>query len=171
MAIFKNIASAQGYSAVEISTWNGVYTGRYRTLINVPISIASAMAASSVPALTAAYTQRDAKGVRFQINSAIRFIMLISIPCAVGIGVLAEPILEMLHLSDESGLAAIMLRYGAVSIVFFSLSTLSNGLLQGINKMKEPVKNAALALVLHIIVLVVLMYAFNLSVLVDKFPS
>lgn len=164
MAIFKNIASAQGYSALEISTWNGVYTGRYKTLINVPISIASALAASSVPALTAAYTKKNLEEVRSQINSAIRFIMLISIPCAVGMGVLAEPILKLVHLSDESGMATVMLQYGAVSIVFFSLSTLSNGLLQGINRMKEPVKNAALALVLHIIVLVVLMYGFKLNI-------
>lgn len=164
MAIFKNIASAQGYSALEISTWNGVYTGRYKTLINVPISISSALAASSVPALTAAYTKKNLDEVRSQINSAIRFIMLISIPCAVGMGVLAEPILKLVHLSDESGMAVIMLMYGAVSIVFFSLSTLSNGLLQGINRMKEPVKNAAIALVLHVIVLVVLMYAFKLNI-------
>ena len=164
MAIFKNIANAQGYSALEISTWNGVYTGRYKTLINVPISIASALAASSVPALTAAYTKKNMDEVRSQINSAIRFIMLISIPCAVGMGVLAEPILKLVHLSDESGMAAVMLMYGAVSIVFFSLSTLSNGLLQGIDRMKEPVKNAAIALVLHVIVLVVLMYAFKLNI-------
>lgn len=164
MAIFKNIANAQGYSAFDISTWNGVYTGRYKTLINVPISIASALAASSVPALTAAYTKKNLDEVRSQINSAIRFIMLISIPCAVGMGVLAEPILKLVHLSDESGMAAVMLQYGAVSIVFFSLSTLSNGLLQGIDRMKEPVKNAAIALVLHVIVLVVLMYAFKLNI-------
>jgi len=164
MAIFKNIANGQGYSALEISTWNGVYTGRYKTLINVPISIASALAASSVPALTKAYTKKNIEEVRSQINSAIRFIMLISIPCAVGMGVLAEPILKLVHLSDESGMATVMLRYGAVSIVFFSLSTLSNGLLQGINRMKEPVKNAAMALVLHVIVLVVLMYGFRLNI-------
>ncbi len=164
MAIFKNIANAQGYSALDISTWNGVYTGRYKTLINVPISIASALAASSVPALTAAYTKKNLDEVRSQINSAIRFIMLISIPCAVGMGVLAEPILKLVHLSDETGMAAVMLRYGAISIVFFSLSTLSNGLLQGIDRMKEPVKNAAIALVLHVVVLVVLMYAFKLNI-------
>ncbi len=164
MAVFKNIANSQGYSALEISTWNGVYTGRYRTLINVPISIASALAASSVPALTAAYTKKNLEEVRLQINSAIRFIMLISIPCAVGMGVLAEPILKLVHLNDESGMAGVMLMYGAVSIVFFSLSTLSNGLLQGIDRMKEPVKNAAIALVLHVLVLVVLMYAFKLNI-------
>jgi hypothetical protein len=39
-----------------------------------------------------------------------------------------------------------MLQVGAVTILFFSLSTLSNGLLQGIGRMKEPIKNAIIAL-------------------------
>lgn len=164
MAVFKNIANSQGYSATQISVWNGVYTGRYKTLINVPISIASALAASSVPALTAAFTKKKMNEVHLQLNSAIRFIMMIAMPCAVGMGVLAAPILKLVHLSDESGMAAIMLQYGAVSIIFFSLSTLSNGLLQGINRMKEPVKNAAIALVLHLVVLVILMYGFHLNI-------
>ena len=164
MAVFKNIANSQGYTATQISVWNGVYTGRYKTLINVPISIASALAASSVPALTAAFTKKKMDEVHLQLNSAIRFIMMIAMPCAVGMGVLAAPILKLVHLSDESGIAAIMLQYGAVSIIFFSLSTLSNGLLQGINRMKEPVKNAAIALVLHLVVLVILMYGFHLNI-------
>ena len=164
MAVFKNIANSQGYTATQISVWNGVYTGRYKTLINVPISIASALAASSVPALTAAFTKKKMDEVHLQLNSAIRFIMMIAMPCAVGMGVLAAPILKLVHLSDDSGMAAIMLQYGAVSIIFFSLSTLSNGLLQGINRMKEPVKNAAIALVLHLVVLVILMYGFHLNI-------
>ena len=53
--IFKNIALSQGYTANQVSEWYGIYSGKYKTLINVPISIASAMAASSVPALTAMY--------------------------------------------------------------------------------------------------------------------
>lgn len=164
MAVFKNIANSQGYTATQISVWNGVYTGRYKTLINVPISIASALAASSVPALTAAFTKKKMDEVHLQLNSAIRFIIMIAMPCAVGMGVLAAPILKLVHLSDDSGMAAIMLQYGAVSIIFFSLSTLSNGLLQGINRMKEPVKNAAIALVLHLVVLVILMYGFHLNI-------
>lgn len=106
----------------------------------MPISIASALAASSVPALTAAYTNGKKEAVRSQINTAIRFIMVVAFPCAVGMGVLASPILQLLF-RDSSELAASMLQLGAVSIVFFSLSTLSNGLLQGINRMREPVKS------------------------------
>lgn len=162
-AIFKNIAHMQGYSANEISEWNGIYTGKYKTLINVPISIASALAASSVPALTAAYTRGNKEAVRSQINTAIRFIMVVAFPCAVGMGVLASPILQLLF-GDSTKLAASMLQLGAVSIIFFSLSTLSNGLLQGINRMREPVKNALIALVLHIGLLVFLMLVFKLNI-------
>lgn len=162
--IFKNIAHSQGYSADQVSEWYGIYSGKYKTLINVPISIASALAASSVPALTAAYTNGKMEEVKKQINSAIRFIMVIAFPCAVGMGVLASPILQLVHFSDESGLAAQIMQLGAVSILFFSLSTLSNGLLQGINRMKEPVKNAAIALVVDVIVLVVLMLGFDFKI-------
>ena len=129
----------------------------------MPISIASSLAASSVPALTAAYTNGDQEKVRSQINTAIRFIMVIAFPCAVGMGVLASPILQLLF-HDSSELAAAMLQLGAVSILFFSLSTLSNGLLQGINRMHEPVKNALIALVLHIGLLIGLMYGFHLNI-------
>ena len=156
-ALFKNIATAQGYSADEISIWWGKYSGKYKTLINVPISIASALAASSVPMLTAAYTSGKRELVKKQIYTAIRFIMMVAFPCTVGMAVLASPILQLLF-RDDSMLAASMLWSGAVSILFFSVSTLSNGLLQGINRMKEPVKNAIIALVLHIILLCAMMY-------------
>lgn len=171
MAIFKNIAHSQGYAKDDITIWNGIYLGKYRTLINVPISIASALATSSVPALTAAYTKGKKQEVQRQINMAIRFTMIIAFPCAVGMGVIASPILQLVHFSDETGMAVMMLRAGAISIVFFSLSTLSNGLLQGINRMKEPVKNAAIALVLHIIILVVLMYVLDLNIFAVVFAN
>ena len=40
-------------------------------------------------------------------------------------------------------------------------STLTNGVLQGINKMNVPVGNAAISLVLHVIALYVMLYYFN----------
>jgi stage V sporulation protein B len=44
------------------------------------------------------------------------------------------------------------------------MSTLSNGLLQGINRLKVPVINAAIALVLHILILVIMMLFFRLNI-------
>lgn len=161
--IYKNVALQQGFSNKQMDELWGIFSGKYKVLINVPISIASAMAASCVPSLAAAYAKRDAKLVRRRINTSIRFIMVIAFPCAVGIGVLASPIMQLLF-GDGGKEVELMLRLGAVSVVFYSLSTLSNGLLQGINRMQAPVKNALIALILHIAVLLGCMYGLKLSI-------
>lgn len=161
--IYKNVALLQGSTNRQMDELWGIFSGKYKVLINVPISIASAMAASCVPSLAAAYAKKDAKLVRSRINSSIRFIMVIAFPCAVGIGVLASPIMQLLF-GDGGKEIELMLRIGAVSIVFYSLSTLTNALLQGVNRMQAPVKNALIALVLHIIVLLVCMYGLNLGI-------
>ena len=131
--IYKNVALLQGSTNRQMDELWGIFSGKYKVLINVPISIASAMAASCVPSLAAAYAKKDAKLVRSRINSSIRFIMVIAFPCAVGIGVLASPIMQLLF-GDGGKEIELMLRIGAVSIVFYSLSTLTNALLQGVNR-------------------------------------
>lgn len=57
-----------------------------------------------------------------------------------------------------------MMVVGAAAVVFYSLSTLSNGLLQGIDRLKIPVKNAAISLVLHILFLIACMEFFHLHI-------
>ena len=164
--IFKNIATLQGYKPEEIDVWWGVFSGKYKVLINVPISIASAMAASSVPSLSASFAEGNKEAVNNQINAAIRFIMVIAIPCAVGLAVLAKPIFTLLFPGtiETVDMATSMMWVGAVAVVFYSLSTLTNGLLQGIDKLKIPVKNAAIALVAHLLLLVALMMIFRLNI-------
>lgn len=162
-AVFKNISVFQGYAENQYGNWNGIYSGKYQVLINVPIAIASSIAASSVPSLTAAYASGKRGEAKKQIATATRFVMVIAFPCAVGMAVLASPIMQMLF-GDASEITARILQVGAPAIVVFSLSTLTNGLLQGMDRMKEPIKNAIIALVLHLLVLVALMLVFDLNI-------
>ena len=161
--IFKNIALIQGYDTTLTSESWGVFTGQYKVLINVPLAIASAMAASTVPSLTAAFNSDDHKLVKKQINMANRFVMVIAFPCSVGLMVLASPIMQLLFNDDEKS-SALMLMIGSCSVIFYSLSTLSNGILQGIDKMIIPVKNALVALVAHVALLFILMEIFHLHI-------
>ncbi|MBQ7077618.1 MAG: polysaccharide biosynthesis protein [Lachnospiraceae bacterium] len=162
-AIFKNISVLQNYSAKDIDTFWGVYTGKYKVLINVPLAIAAAMAASTVPELTGAFAKKDIRTARVKTYQATRFVMVIAIPCVVGIAVLASPIMQLLF-NDSRELTRNILIAGSISVAFYSLSTLSNGILQGINRLNEPVKNAVIALVLHCILLVGLMYGLKLNI-------
>ena len=164
--IFKNVAFLQGYTDDKIDLWWGVFSGKYKLLTNVPISIASAMAASSVPTLTMSFSKKDMPMVHSQIASAMRFVMVISFPCAVGLAVLGEPICRLLFpgTADTAPMAGIMLWVGALAVVFYAMSTLSNGILQGIDRLKVPVINAVIALVAHILLLVALMLFFRLHI-------
>lgn len=164
--IFKNVAILQGYKEHEIDVWWGVFSGKYQLLINIPIAIASAMAASSVPTLTKSFVEKNMDQVREQIHAAIRFVMVIAFPCTAGLAVLAKPIMLLLFPSTAgtADMAASFMTAGALAVVFFALSTLSNGLLQGIDRLKVPVKNAFISLLLHVILLVVLMMSFRLNI-------
>ena len=164
--IFKNVALRQGYGEHQIDVWWGVFSGKYRLLTNVPIAISSAMAASSVPTLTMSYASKDMQMVKSQIHSVMRYVMVISFPCTVGLAVLGEPICRLLFpaTADTAPMAGTMLWAGALVVVFYSMSTLSNGLLQGIDKLNIPVINSVISLVAHVILLMVLMLFLRMNI-------
>lgn len=162
-AVFKKMMLVVGESASAASAHWGIYSGKYLVLTSVPITIASALSSSIIPSLTAALNVKDMKLVKSKVNTAIRSIMVIAIPCAVGMGVLASPILRLLF-HDDSDLSANLLMLGSISIIFFALSTLTNGILQGINKMLIPVRNAVISLVVHIVVLVTIIYTLKIDI-------
>lgn len=161
--IFKNIAFLKGYDKDKVSIWWGVYTGEVNVLRNIPTSIASALAASSVPAIAASFKKKDYMDVDRKIISVTRFVSIISFPCTVGIIVLAGPILSLLF-KDTDIESIYMLIVGVISVPFFCISTLSNGLLQGIDKMMSPIKNAIIAIIGHAIFLVIMMNIFDLHI-------
>lgn len=144
-----------------VELW-GIYSGKYKVLINVPIALASAITASLIPSMTAALQKRSRKLVNNKINVAMRFVMLLTIPCAVGLSILASPVLQMLF-NDSGKLPASLLQVGAVAVIFYAMSTLTNGILQGLNRMNVPVINAVIALILHIICLYVMLEVFDLQ--------
>lgn len=146
--IFNYVMDAKGYTALKAEYW-GIYSTKYRVLTNVPIALANAMCSSIMPALTACIERGEYKNARHKVSIGIRFVMIISIPCAVGLAVLGRPLIDMMF-TGEVDIPATLLKIGSSGVVFYSLSTLSNGILQGIDKMRIPVRNAAIALVIHL---------------------
>lgn len=151
--VFNNLMLYQGFTSREYNTMWGSFSGRYRLLTNVPVAIASALSASAVPSITAARVSGNKENMLQKIADSTRFTMVITIPCTVGLTVLAGPVLGLLWSTGNTE-ATTMLQIGSISVALYSLSTLSNGILQGIDRMRIPVRNALISLVLHLIVLV-----------------
>ncbi|MBU3876791.1 polysaccharide biosynthesis protein [Faecalicatena sp. AGMB00832] len=163
LTLFNKIMSAQGFAEKQYMALQGIYTGKYNTLINVPMAMANGLAASVIPSLTAAVTANDKKLVHSKINQTIRFTMLVAIPCFVGFIVLASPLMVLLF-GDSSKTPAMLLAIGAVTVVFYCWSTVSNSILQGLDKMSTPAKNAGISLVIHIIALLIMLIVLKWNI-------
>ncbi len=148
-------------STVEVY-W-GIYVGKYKLLTNVPIAVASALSASTIPALTRARMEGNRREMRRKTDGAIRMVMFICIPSAFGLAALAEPILKLLSWNTDP-IAAKLFIAGSAAVIFYGLSTLTNGILQGIDKMHIPVRNALISLILHLGLLVVLVQICGLHI-------
>ena len=158
--IFSNIMVAQGHTEKETAELLGMFTGKYNTLINIPLAIANSLGAALIPSLTATVSTGSRKQINEKINMVIRFVMLIAIPCFVGFLVMANPILDLLY-SGNIHIPARMLQLGAITVVFYCLSTVTNAILQGVNKMTTPVKHGAISLVVHLIGLYIMLVMFK----------
>lgn len=152
-----------GYSGEEIAVFWGAL-GQYQLLFNIPVAVSNALSSSLIPSLTRAVSAGDREQTLKRIAAAVRFSMLISIPAAVGIAVLADPVCNLLFISEDNSLLIKLTMAGSLAVVFFSLSTVTNAVLQGLNRMEVPVRHAAVSLVIHVAVLWVLLMVFHMGI-------
>lgn len=167
--MYNDYMTANGMDDIKSINW-GVYSGKYKVLINLPIALASAMCSAIVPSLTASFANNDIISARGKVATAIRTTMMVTIPSAVGLAVLGKPIVDMLF-SGEIDLAGQMLFMGTLSVIFYALSTLGNGILQGIGKMWVPIINSAIALVIHILSFWVMLHFMKLDIMAVVFSN
>ncbi len=162
----KLLPALQEMDGVLVSHNFGIFDGQSRVISNIPIAFASAMASAMIPSVSQLVAAQNLEGAREKIGVAIKSTMVISIPSAVGLFVLARPITNLLFSNSEDDLAlsARILMALALSVVFYALSTLSSSILQGMGKVNVPIVNSAVALVLQTAVLAVLLWFTRLDI-------
>ena len=132
----------------------GIFSGEAIKISNIPIAFASAMAAAIIPTIAQAVAAKEIADAKEKIYRAVKTIMLLSIPSAVGLFVLAKPVVWLLFPNKNLDVAAGTLMALALSVIFYALSTLTNSILQGIGKVNTPIVHAVIALVTQTFVLI-----------------
>ncbi|MDF2487281.1 MAG: hypothetical protein K0R46_3449, partial [Herbinix sp.] len=160
--VAEGATAGQFYIQEFRNTLIGIYSGEYRLLTNVPVAIATAIGAAIVTTVSADLTRGWMDSIRHKVHAAVKFNMVIAIPAATGMGVLAAPFMTLIF-TDNFQLSANLMMLGSVSIVFYAYSTVSTAILQGINRMRVPVIHSAISLGVHVIVVFVLLYFTPLS--------
>lgn len=164
MNIYLYVMDYKKMDAILASNHYGIFSGLAVAVVNIPIAIASAMSSAIIPGVAASYVKGTVAQTRKQVTRAIQMTMLIAIPAAVGIAVLPKPIMHFIFPQKESlDIASGLLAALSVTVVLYSLSTLTNAILQGIGKVNTPVIHASVALVIQVAGLIALLLYTDLE--------
>ena len=164
--LFGRAMEAQGMADTAAAALQGVYNSQYNQMTTLPVAITTAMAAALLPGIALLWSQGRRQEAMSKARTVIKLNMALAIPAAVGLAVLAGPIMDVLfpRLDTYRDLASAMLEAGSAAVVFYALSTNTASVLQGSGHVHRPAANAAAALILHTVLMAVLLWRTELGV-------
>ena len=123
-----------------VRVYYGDYTSLVISLCNLPTVLFYPIANALVPLISAAYEAKDYEaGIKMRAFS-MRVINMIAIPCALGMGIFAYPILDLLMFKQDSvERAAPWLAVAAISVIFLGLISATNAFLNTAGKQVYPI--------------------------------
>ena len=139
------------------ANFNGIYN-MGKTIYNMPNAFITPITISIIPAVTSQLTLGNHQGVRSTEESAARVTALLSLPCAVGLMVLSEPIMALLggYSGEKLVLASQLLSLLAISTFLHAVVLLTNAIMQAHGHANIPVVNMLCSGVLKLAVVYIL---------------
>lgn len=147
-AMIFHLLDGIGYSEEVYYSLSG-YLGRAVTMFNLPPTIVAAIAVSVVPSLAAALAVGDRKTAAQTATAALRITVLITVPCAIGLSVLAAPILGFVY-NDANH--SFLLNVMGIAVAFVTLVQVSNAILQAHGRVWKPVVFMAVGALVKVVV-------------------
>lgn len=129
--ISNRLANA-GFSYFDRTVYYACYA-KYIQLLNVPFILISSLAVAILPLVTKYYALRDFKQLSKKIRYIFKLCFLISIPACIGLSVLSKPIFILIFGNSYSNGSRLMM-FGAVTVIFMSISQLQTTILQSVGK-------------------------------------
>lgn len=147
-----------------VTTHYGIFSRKATVITNIPISIATATSAAVIPNISSAFATGSREETLRRSRQAVMLTALVAVPCTSALIFLAKPITMLLFPQMESlDEASALLSLLAITVFFYSISTITNAVLQAIEHMNLPLVSAVAALAVQTAVLVLLLVHTNLG--------
>ncbi len=139
-----------GFTTTEASALYGIFSTQYLKVLFIPVTIATALATTILPSISAASAVGNIGLLRRRISKSIKTILMISIPAAAGMALMAQPIINILFPTAPDG--ADLLMMGSWTLILISMVSIQTAILQGIGKTYIPTIHLVTGLVVKLIV-------------------
>ncbi|MBD7916222.1 polysaccharide biosynthesis protein [Clostridium sp. Sa3CUN1] len=139
---------AVGFSNNDANTFFGILNS-YNTILYVPLAIITSLSAAIFPKIIIAFTEKNRKELKSQINYVYKLIFMITIPSTIGLSILSKEI-YLLIFGEIQGYKLML--FGSIVLIFMSLTTIQNTIFQGINKLHLILQTAFVGVIIKVIV-------------------
>lgn len=141
---------ASGFSATEAMALYGIFSTKYLKLLFIPVTLATALSTTILPSISAAAAKNDYSLLRRRITGSMKTILIIIVPAAIGMTVMAKPIIHIIFPTTPVGWDLLMM--GSWIMILISVVSVQTSILQGIGKTYVPTVHLAVGLILKLIV-------------------
>lgn len=154
------IANLVTASSDTIESWYALFSLNANKLIMIIVSLASAMAVTAIPLLSAAHTQGDYHSISKQISNTLDLFLFVMIPAAFGMAAIATPIYTVFYSYDPLGSSVLYL--SAFTAISLGLFTVLMAILQGLSENGLAIKYLILGLIIKIVLQYPMIYLFKI---------
>ena len=131
---------AAGFNQITATRLFGQLKAIATSFINLPQVFTISLAVSLVPSISETVARKDIAGLKRKTQLALKMCMLLGLPAAMGLYILADPIMMMFY-PKETATLGLALKYLSPGVIFLTLVQTMTGILQGMGKERIPVIN------------------------------
>ncbi len=154
------IASLVHVSSDTIEDWYALFGLNANKLIMIIVSLASAMAVTAIPLLSAAHIRGDYKSISHQIANTMDLFLFVMIPAAFGMAAISKPMYTIFYGPDALG--SNVLYVSAFTAISLGLFTVLMAILQGLSENGLAIKYLILGLILKGILQYPMIFLFKI---------
>ncbi len=136
MLIVPQRLEVAGFDIHKATELFGYMTGMALPLINLATILTVALSIALVPSIATSRAAGGTEEICEKAGTAFRIAMATTVPCAVGLYLLADPVARVVYNSPG---AAVTIAASSVAVVFLGLHQVSTGILQGLGLTRIPV--------------------------------
>ena len=149
-----------GFTAEQTETISSIFTTWGAKLAIIISSVSSGLVISMIPNIVSSFVKKDIEDVNNKFNKALQILLLIILPLALILFLLASPVWGIFY-GNESIYGPAIVKYTFLITFMDCIYMVINSLLQGLNKYKLVFTSVILGLLANLILDVPLMLLFN----------
>lgn len=140
-----------GISSSHATELYGILTNQYQRILNLPLAITASLPAALIPAIAYASASKDMSLLYRKISESFKVVLIITIPSAVGLSILAKPIITLVFFSTKLNQGSDLMQIGSWVMVFIAIIYVQTATLIGVGKAYIPPANMLIGMIFKLI--------------------